>query len=70
MNIQVQFGQKVRELRKQNNLSQEGLARKAGLHRTYISDIERGNRNVSLGNIKKIAEALNVQTYFLLKGIK
>lgn len=60
MNIQIQFGNKVRELRKQNKFSQEELAHKTGLHRTYISDIERGNRNVSLRNIKKIANALDV----------
>lgn len=69
MNIQVQFGNKVRELRKQKKFSQEELAHKTGLHRTYISDIERGNRNVSLENIKKIANALNVRMDFLLKDI-
>jgi len=69
MNILVQFGNKVRELRKQKKFSQEELAQKTGLHRTYISDIERGNRNVSLENIKKIANALDVRMDFLLKGI-
>jgi len=69
MNIQFQFGNKVKELRKQKKFSQEELAQKTGLHRTYISDIERGNRNVSLENIKKIANALDVQMDFLLKDI-
>ncbi|KKW09330.1 MAG: Transcriptional regulator, XRE family [Candidatus Kaiserbacteria bacterium GW2011_GWA2_49_19] len=50
----------MKELRKRKNLSQERLARKSGLHRTYISDIERGARNVSLKNIEKIAKALNI----------
>ena len=69
MNIRVQFGKKVRQLRKQKKFSQEKLAQKTGLHRTYISDIERGNRNVSLENIKKIADALDIQLNYLLKGI-
>ena len=64
--IQKKFGEKLRELRKQKNLSQEDLAFKSGLHRTYISDIERGSRNVSLKNIEKIAKALGVAPKILL----
>ncbi|MBI2634733.1 helix-turn-helix transcriptional regulator [Candidatus Peregrinibacteria bacterium] len=59
-NIQIKFGQRVREIRKQKGFSQEELATKSGLHRTYISDIERGDRNVSLKNVEKIAKALRV----------
>lgn len=55
-----QFGCMVRILRKEHGLSQEGLANLVGLHRTYIGDIERGRRNVSLLNICKIAEALEI----------
>lgn len=58
--IQKKFGDKLRELRKQKGLSQEDLALKSGLHRTYISDIERGSRNLSLKNIDKIAKALGL----------
>ena len=58
--IQKKFGQRIKELRKQKKLSQERLASKSGLHRTYISDIERGSRNVSLKNIEKIAKALSI----------
>ena len=58
--IQKKFGLKVKELRQQKNFSQEKLALKSGLHRTYISDIERGSRNVSLKNIEKISKALGV----------
>ena len=59
-NIQVRFGNAVRKLRTQNNISQEDFADMCGLHRTYISDIELGKRNVSLENIDKIASALNM----------
>lgn len=48
-------------------LSQEALAEKANLHRTYISDIERGQRNVSLENIYNIAVVLEIEPYMLLQ---
>ncbi|MBU2524721.1 helix-turn-helix domain-containing protein [Patescibacteria group bacterium] len=64
--IQLKFGKKIREIRKLNGLSQEQLAVKSGLHRTYISDIEQGGRNVSLKNIEKLAEALGVNIQKLL----
>ncbi len=55
-----QFGNKVRKLREAKGWSQEKLAKKAGLHRTYIGSIERSERNVSLINLEKIAKALGV----------
>lgn len=64
--IQKKFGDKLHELRKQRGLSQEDLASKSGLHRTYISDIERGSRNLSLKNIDKIAKALGLTAKSLL----
>ena len=64
--IQKKSGDKLREIRKQKSLSQEKLAFKCGLHRTYISDIERGSRNVSLKNIEKIAKALGISPKSLL----
>jgi transcriptional regulator with XRE-family HTH domain len=67
MDIQKKFGDKLRELRTAKNLSQEELGLKSKLHRTYISDIERGERNVSLINIEKIAKALGVSPDQLLK---
>ncbi|HED36862.1 MAG TPA: XRE family transcriptional regulator [Ignavibacteria bacterium] len=66
-NIKKQLGQKIKELRLKANISQEKLAMKAKLHRTYISDIERGERNVSVENIEKIAKALKVRSEELLK---
>ena len=65
--IQQKFGAKIKSLRLQKNMSQEELSSKSGLHRTYISDIERGVRNVSLKNIEKIAKALSVSPDVLLR---
>ena len=64
--IQQQFGQRVRELRKQKDLSQEALALDCDLDHTYIGGVERGERNISLRNIHKIAEALGVPAKDLL----
>ncbi|MGG4266188.1 helix-turn-helix domain-containing protein [Peribacillus simplex] len=61
-NIRLLFGQSLRRIRINKNISQEELGYLCGLHRTYISDIERGTRNVSLENIVKLASALNVET--------
>lgn len=54
------FGARVRELRLARGLSQERLAELAGLHRTYVSSLERGQRNVGLDNILDLATALDV----------
>lgn len=67
MNIIEVFSSNVRFYRMKLKLSQEALAEKANLHRTYISDIERGQRNVSLENIYNIAVALEIETYMLLQ---
>lgn len=56
----VRFGQRVREFRQQKGISQERLAELCGLHRTYVSSVERGERNISLLNIAKLATALDV----------
>jgi|TARA_B100001964_G_scaffold240081_1_gene309091 transcriptional regulator with XRE-family HTH domain len=58
--IKKLFGNKVKQFRLELGISQEELAFRSGLHRTYISDLERGNRNVSLETIQKIANALNI----------
>ena len=58
--IRVRFGRRLRELRKERGLSQEELAFRAGLHRTYVSSAERGERNVALINIERLAKALAV----------
>jgi transcriptional regulator with XRE-family HTH domain len=66
MDIRKQFGKKLKELRLKQGLSQEKLAELCNLHRTYISSVERGKRNISLLNIEKIAKALNVDPNILL----
>lgn len=60
VDITILFGQRVRSLRIERGLSQEDLAEKSGLDRTYISSLERGKRNVSLRNISAIALALQL----------
>lgn len=62
----VEFGCRVRELREARGLSQERLAELAHLHRTYIGSVERGERNISLVNIHRIARALDVASSELL----
>ena len=58
--IRKEFGLRVREIRSAQGYSQEAFADECGLHRTYIGAIERGERNVSIDNIAKIADALNI----------
>jgi transcriptional regulator with XRE-family HTH domain len=55
-----QFGNKVREERLKRGLSQEELAEEAGVHRTYVGMIERAEKNITLRNIQKVAEALDL----------
>lgn len=66
---QARFGRRVSNLRRAKGLSQEGLAEKADLHRNYVGGIERGERNVGLRNIVRLAKALGVTTSELVKGV-
>ena len=68
--IQIAFGDAVRDARVNHGYSQEELADLCGMHRTYISDIERGLRNVSLENIEKISAALDTPLSVLLEQIE
>lgn len=68
--ICLRFGEQVRRLRHAQGLSQEALAIKAGLDRTYVSGVERGVRNVSLRNIHALARALDVPIAELMEGIE
>jgi transcriptional regulator with XRE-family HTH domain len=64
--VLAEFGVAVRALRAERRLSQEALADLAGVHRTYLGDIERGKRNVALRNIERLAIALDVTMSDLL----
>lgn len=66
----IKFGRNVQIARQALNISQEELAFKAGLHRTYIGMVERAERSISLQNAKKIADALNVNIDTLLDNDK
>jgi len=65
-NINEEVGFNIRRIREERGLSQEELATLAGLHRAYIGQIERGEKNIGLKNLEKIANALNVSIKFLL----
>jgi transcriptional regulator with XRE-family HTH domain len=67
--VRKAFGQRVRMMRKQRGYSQEGLAERADLHFTYVSSVERGERNISLINIVKLARALKVSSSSLFQDI-
>ena len=64
------FGQRVRERRLELGMSQETLAETSGLHRTYVGSLERGERNVALLNIVRLARALDLDPGELLRGLK
>jgi transcriptional regulator with XRE-family HTH domain len=66
----TRFGGRVRRLREKAGYSQESLAEASDLHRTYIGSLERGERNVALRNIVRLAEALDVDAGELVKGLK
>lgn len=61
------IGENIRTLRKQNDISQEGLALECDLDRAYLGSVERGERNISIINLKKIADALNVELHLFFK---
>ncbi|HVT64909.1 MAG TPA: helix-turn-helix transcriptional regulator [Mycobacteriales bacterium] len=63
------FGDRVRARRHELDLSQEALADLAGLHWTFVGQVERGRRNLSLHNLLKLAEALNIDPGKLIEGL-
>lgn len=65
INICEKFGLNVQKYRKELGISQEQLAELAGLHRTYISSLERGQRSISLNNVERIANALKIDIHLL-----
>lgn len=69
MNIKDKVGQRIKELRNELGLSQEALANKAGVDRTYVTDVENGRRNISVELLEKLIKALDVsvQEFFTSK---
>jgi transcriptional regulator with XRE-family HTH domain len=66
--LRQRFADNLRKMRIEKGLSQEALADLAGLHRTYIGSVERGERNISIDNIERLAKALGCRVTDLLKG--
>lgn len=67
--ITEDFGKRVRELRRQMKLSQEKFALKINMDRTYLAGVESGKRNISLENIKKIADGFEISLEELFQGL-
>jgi len=67
--VRKTFGKQVRALRLAKGYSQETFADAAGLHRTYIGSVERGEQNISIDNIAKLAKALNISLQTLFKNL-
>ena len=63
------LGDRVRELRNKQNLSQEKFALKIGMDRTYLASVESGKRNISIENIKKIADGFGITLEDFFKGM-
>ena len=68
--ILVAFGKRVRQLRMERKLSQEALGFDVGLDRTYVSDIERGTRNIGLKNVYALAQTLGITLAQLFEGLE
>ncbi len=67
--IRTIIGSRIRELRQQNDISQEKLALKAGIDRTYLAGVENGKRNISIVNLDKIIHALDIDYESFFKGL-
>lgn len=68
--ITEKVGNRIRELRKETGLSQEKFAAKIGMDRTYFASVELGKRNISIVNLEKIADGLNISLAKLFDGIQ
>lgn len=70
MDIQKAFGLRVQQLRKETGMSQEKFALSINMDRTYLASVEAGKRNISINNIKKIADGLNISISELFGNIE
>lgn len=68
-NIQIRLGHRIKELRTKSGISQEKFALSIGMDRTYLTSVETGRRNISIQNLYKIAQGLNVTLSELLNGL-
>jgi transcriptional regulator with XRE-family HTH domain len=69
MSAKLIFAKRIREIRIRNGLSQEKLAELSNLHRTYVSSVERGERNITVDNMERLASALGVDLRELLTDV-
>lgn len=67
--INILIGERIRNFRKKQNLSQDKLAEKAGLHNTYIGQVERGEKNITMESLEKIVNALQISFEELFRNI-
>ena len=65
--LRVQFGWRIKDLREERGLSQRGFAEKIGMSPSYLADVERGSRNISLDNIKRIADGFDISVAELME---
>ena len=70
MDLRKRFGRTIRRLREEAGYSQEAFADKAKVHRTYMGTVERGETNLTLANIEKLADALDLKMWQLLKEME
>ena len=69
LNIRIRFGRAIRRIREEQGINQEEAAERCGLHRTYYSGVERGERNVSLVNIERIGKGLRINLPELFRRV-
>lgn len=69
MDVRKKFGKRLRALREERGWSQEEFADRAGLHRTYVSAVERGVRNPTLSVLERLAKALGISITAMLQGV-
>ena len=68
--IRVQYGLRIKDLRDERGLSQRGFAARIGMRPTYLADVERGARNVSIDNMKRIADGFGVTFHEMTEGME